>query len=347
MSLADLAFNRTVATFEAAPFHAEKHLKTETAKQFFARLNTALPPAVGAIFIQNEEYWKRACQDTGKPLGRDGHCISYKQGFFELFIQEVVDSYSNDSELLEAIKPFSDYIHTLHLDSLFHEFPLELLCAHLPNLSKLELKYSHKYEAGRFQALGSAITSSPFLVSLMLKDTGIKDNDIASIFENQCNLSHLDLSHNQITSQGVALLVNKFISPSSLLNSLDLSGNKICQVGASTIGAALADNESLLSLNLGLNHIGDKGGVGLLQGIKQNRTLRHINISANKLGSESASAISHVVSLNGSLESIVLTSNAFSEDDLKELRRHKICIIGTPVTLATNNIGSLASEVPS
>lgn len=351
-ALSDLAFDQVVKSFNSAPFHPEELLNREVAERFFASLSTDISESVLAVFIDDDGYFSRLCQSRGIAIKE--HCYSYKHLFFEQFIQEVVSSSSNDSELLlQRINCMADYIHSLRIDSIKPGFPLDSLVVHLPNLSKLQLSFIKSGD--HFQRLGRAIWSSPFLTSLVLQDTYITDDDIPVIFNSeQWNITHLDLSHNRISSVGVEYLVDKFITSTSVLSHLDLRGNKICQVGATKIGAALMGNESLVSLNLGLNSLGDTGGANLFKCISQNQdqntSLKHINVFANKLGNETAKVIAELVApKETSIESIVLTSNLFSKDDLAMLGQHRICLVG-PISEALpseNDIRCLASEMPS
>eukprot|EP00956_Cyclotella_meneghiniana_P017020 scaffold27460_cov56-Cyclotella_meneghiniana.AAC.5 len=349
-SLADLAFNEAMNAFERSPFHVDKCLKKEIADKFFSMLNTEISPSVTAVYVNNDEYFKRALKDAGQSnkICADGDSISYKQLFFELHMQEVVDRCSNESQLIDEIRLFSDYIHTLSL-SIPHGFPVEALCFNLPNLTRLELKFVDKCLDMPFHGLGPALASSSSLVSLVLKNNQITDEDIERIFNNSsehCNISHLDLSHNQISCAGVESVVKKFISPHSSLSSLDLSGNKLCDECAATLGLALVDNESLMSLNLSLNGIGDTGGVALFESMRQNNVLRSINISSNRLGSNTARVISEV--LRGErMDSVVAVSNLFSPDDLDMLELYDNCHVGRDEENSTYTIDYLASEVPS
>ena len=350
MSLSDIAFHRALKDFEAAPFHVEQHLTKSLALKFFASLSTDVPPAIAAVYIDNDIYYKRACKDAGMSTTRiNEHCSWYKQMYFELQVQAIAEMHSHDMpKLLEHIKPCSDYIHQLRLHSIQHGFPIDALCANLPNLSKLELKFNGGKE-NRFLGLGNAISSAPMLVSVVLRDTNITDGDIVDIFQatSQTNLTHLDLSHNHITSVGLEIIIEKFITPSSVLSSLDLNGNKICP---RKLGVALASNDSLLSLNLGLNEIVDDDGASFFRGIQENQCLRYVDVSFNKLGTGSARAILDVVgSGNTSIETVVISSNLFSDEELEELSQHTSCSVAKKrlEVLAPNDMICLASEVPS
>ena len=349
VSLADLAFDEAINAFENSPFCVEECLNKRLADKFFSKLSTQISPSVSAVYINRDDYFKRALRDAGKSTGirAADDFLSYKQLFFELYIQEVVDRCSNGSELLEEIRSFSDFIFTLSL-SIPYEFPITKLCSNLPNLTRLELKFT-----GKIQDMpNNAFASLSSLVSLVLKNNQITDKDTASIFDTrfeQCNISHLDLSHNQISCAGTESVVKRFISSPSSLSFLDLSGNKLCDKCAAILGSALVGNESLMSLNLSLNSIGDTGGVTLFEGVKQNNVLRSINMSANKLGSKTACIISEVLR-DGSMDCVIVVSNLFSHDELEMLRQFDSCSVGPRVASSlppTNTIDCLASEVPS
>jgi hypothetical protein len=354
LSLADLALDETIKSFESAPCHPDERLNKELAAAFFSRLSTSnINPSVGGEYIDNDEYWRHVCRDSGKSMGRssDEHCFSYKQMYFENLIQEVATSdFASTNALLERIRPYSDYIHSLRIGDLQHGFPVDVLCTNLPNLSRLELQFNRKCiqpESIKFQGLRHTIASAPFLTCLTLKNSHINDDDVAYIFSGaQYNLIHLDLSHNQISSMGLGVIVDTFITPSSILSSLSLSGNKICYQGAVKLGAALGSNDSLMSLSLRLNNIQDNGGLELFDGVAQNKGLVHINVSANKLGSQSARAIIQAVNSNERIESVLLTSNLFSHEAMQSLSLYKTCVIGSHIELAPDGIGCLASEVP-
>ena len=171
------------------------------------------------------------------------------------------------------------------------------------------------------------------LVSLTLQDSFLTDEDVATMFEGgsaNSTILNLSLAHNNITSTGLAVVVEKFLpTPASVLCSLDVMGNKICSDGGSVLGNKLAENESLLSLNLRLNYLDDIGGSALLDSLVSNTTLEYLNLSGNNLASRSANALVNVLESNDklSLGAVIITSNPFSEEDEEAIKSCDRCYV--------------------
>ena len=355
-SLVELALDETIKSFSLgrASFRAEASLKPEIASAFYARLPLPTNENLGTIaaYVENDNYWKRACNPKGNK--GDEHGLSHKRMFFEVHgVQNILQAGEKEGQeaIIENMRPFADYIHTVKLCGPRSQFPFDLICNNLSNLTNINLK--HASGLNLKESIPKAIASSPLLTTLVLSESQINDDDIVLMVDNLADSStllHLDLSHNKITS--TKAIADKLIAPSkSILSCLDLSGNKISSDGASIMGGALATNESLLSLTLRLNNIGDEGGKDLFEGLAQNATLRHLNMSANKLASSSANALLQVLEKklqDCTLESIILTSNAFSEEELMCLSQCKKCFIDvrTSCEPAKNGNGTLASEMP-
>ena len=70
-----------------------------------------------------------------------------------------------------------------------------------------------------------------------------------------------------------------------LLQSLDLSRNKIGPKAASNLGYALSCNSLISTLQLDQNDIGPTGGVGLAQGLVS-YTLTSLSIAKNNIGDQ-------------------------------------------------------------
>lgn len=348
-TLVELSLEATINNFGESPFYPEERLNRKLTSQFHSMLPTDTSLSA-ASYVENEEYWKRSCKGRGViRTNTSGEEVSYKRMFFELQMQHILKELSRDT-ISETLTPFADHINTLSLSSLKHDFPVDAVCFNLPNLTKIELHYGTDCRGStRFAGLAKAISSSPCLTSLVIKESQINDDDLGSIFGDTTDstILHLDLSHNKLTSKGMALIADKFLLLTSVLSSLDLSGNSIDKKGGEVLGKCLVENESLLSLNLRLNKLGDEGGESLFQGLIENKTIRHVNTSANKLGSKSAAVLSQLLSSSRDIESVILSSNAFSEDNLKVLLQYKSCSVDTRSNdYLIDEMSSLASEVP-
>ncbi|KAL7470570.1 hypothetical protein ACHAXS_010824 [Conticribra weissflogii] len=355
-SLLELALGAIVNCFEAKPFDVKSCLNKELASKLFSMIPTDIDTAVTSKFIENDDYWKRACIELAPKASHisEEHGMSHKRMFFELMVDKILDAASDEKisteKVVDKVKSFADYVHTLHLRSIGHDFPIDAIASNLPNLTKLDLKYflSHQQSFQRFCGLKNTIASSSFLITVILKDCGINDEDLEFLLDGvDSTLLHLDLSHNKITHHGVASM-KALLNPSiSTLITLDVSGNEIGNEGATEIGRILQLNDTLMSLNLRLNNIEDEGGNELFSSLMKNESLKKFNMSANKLGTESVHAISNLAESDiSTIESIFLTSNKFSEEDLKILSQYQICCVNKATMLANGGIGSLASEMP-
>ncbi len=215
------------------------------------------------------------------------------------------------------------------------EFPLDKVCSQLPNLNAIDVRYDLATSShSPLESVPRALSVASNLVSLTLQDSNLTDNDVATMFDNgSCRndtILNLNLSHNNITSTGLAVIVKAFLAPpESALCSLELMGNKIESEGGSVLGDSLAANESLLTLNLRLNNLGDLGGSALLDSLWKNATLRYLNLSGNNLASSSANSLVKMLESNDSLslEAVIITSNPFSEEDEEAIKSCDRCFL--------------------
>ena len=320
-SLVELSLNQALKSFSSKPFRAERSLRPDVALSFYSKLPSPTPETVDilASHVENDQYWRRACGTAGP--GAEEHGRSHKRRFFErTFATDGWDAAAPSSRLVRGMS--SDDIHTVKLCGPRTEGPFD----ELPNLTNIDLKHA---SALNLKASIPKVIALSSLTTLALTESQLDDEDILPIVDSQSNLLHLDLSHNNVSSDGATAIAEKLLSPpTSVLSSLDLSGNNISSDGASAVAKSLATNESLLSLTLRLNNIGDEGGKDMFDSLAQSSCLRYLNMSANKLSS--ADALLRVldeISPDHFLETIVLTSNAFSEKDATRLRCCEVCFI--------------------
>ncbi|KAL7498116.1 hypothetical protein ACHAWT_006027 [Skeletonema menzelii] len=329
MNLQSFSREKLAANFESIPFAPEDRLTVAAARELFNELPISCAEAC-CSFIYSEEFYKRACSSLAVFGCRtEEHGRSFKRTFFE--VRAAQDLLQKTMTLSRAI---AENIFTLKLSACPRDFPLDDVCSQLLNLNRLDVKYDLASSISRasLDSVPRALHVSSNLVSLTMQDAFLTDNDVATVFENgSCandTILHLNLAHNKITSSGLAVVVKKFLAtPSSVLCSLDMMGNKIDSEGGSVIGLGLAENESLLSLNLRLNCLDDLGGGALLDCLLTNATLKYLNVSANNLASRSANALVNVLERNDSLslEAVIITSNPFNKKDVEAIKSCNKC----------------------
>lgn len=121
------------------------------------------------------------------------------------------------------------------------------------------------------------------------------------------SITTVDLPFLEITRKEVPLLgmmLNK------TLTALDLTGNEIGTEGTQYLSNILKyDNSALQKLSLEKNSIGIKELQYILEMLNINQTLTSLNLNNNKIGTEGARNISNVLSGNTSLKELQLHSN--------------------------------------
>jgi len=102
---------------------------------------------------------------------------------------------------------------------------------------------------------------------------------------------------------------------------LDLRDNLIGCIGCMEISKALAQNHSccLHTLNLSGNKIADLGAAVLSSMIATNTSLTHLDLSGNKLEQQAMQGIGGGLRGNSTLHTLILDENYFSDDGAIEL----------------------------
>lgn len=323
-TLKDKCMGVIVKNFASRPVD-EGACSAELMRMISSKLPTDLDPAIGALHVFDEGYWKRCCVEK---LGWSrcelaSHGQVWKQLYFEALAQEVLESFSGDDSpdrkggpsekqlVIRRLLACQDYIFSLTVKELrSHVSMLEVLPL-LPNLTRLtftlginkcgmsHVRSSFGLKVEDAQGLSSCLVEwpqcCPCLTSLALPRNLI-DDDLLKIlmeglYKNEC-VTSLDLSHNKISNAGVRM-VSKLLGKQSILTTLDLSDNRIRAEGGRYLARGLRTNDSLVELNLRMNRLGDEGGVRLVDGLRSSPSsgLMRLNLAANGLGKETANSL--------------------------------------------------------
>lgn len=175
--------------------------------------------------------------------------------------------------------------------------------------------------------IGPAHDMTPFLVvqslpsSLEHLDWDMTDSStiqgevLQDLFQIK-SLKHLCLRFRGDTA---ATELAKHLPSASFLESLDLRGNHIGDIGAQALANALQDS-TIVHVNLGYNRIGDKGLVALSQAVKLDScALQGLNLSCNVFGQEGTNHLALALKTNQSLQELSLFCNAIPHASCVEL----------------------------
>lgn len=160
---------------------------------------------------------------------------------------------------------------------------------HHPSLEKLALNkcHIHHHHDGGLQALVGNLAR---ITTLELSKNALVSTRSGILLCRllQCNSHHLkrlDLSQNQLGSQGCVALVASGLQSLEVLN---LSGNGIDHVGALAVGEAIIAGSGggclLTTLLLGQNPLGDEGITALAKGIERNSSLQLLCLRQTDMG---------------------------------------------------------------
>ena len=203
------------------------------------------------------------------------------------------------------------------------------------------------------------LAKSPCLCSLALTNSQIDDdltrllmkelNEVENGIENTERLTlrntliELDISHNNISTEGIRILLNFFFPDEvgkdpntttiSVLQILKLADNQIRAEACRSLGRVLGHSNSLIHVDLRMNYLFDDGGEFLFKGILNNINRRSdlsLNLASNSLSSLSMAVLSDAIALaemNSTFGSLDLSNNFFKAQDIlnlaSALKQHK------------------------
>lgn len=271
------------------------------------RLPLSLSPIIGARYIYNENYWKKACVEKygWHNCRLIEHGFLWKQTYFEKYLTERLEQFDDQVDdfdsLYELVDASMDYIFTLSFKQLPSHMDISDICSSLPNLTKIDFTYGIKnigmnYERILFgmkisdaTSLAKVFDRVDTLTTIALSGNMIDDDLLRMLMTGlikNSTIAHIDLSHNKITNHGARLL-SKLLGENSVITTLNLADNQIHAEGGRYFARGLRENDSLQYLNLRLNRLTDEGCTLLLEGLQDNISLTDLNIASNSAGTTS------------------------------------------------------------
>nr|XP_058946683.1 NLR family CARD domain-containing protein 3-like [Pocillopora verrucosa] len=159
-------------------------------------------------------------------------------------------------------------------------------------------------------------------------------------------LSSLNLTRNQLTDEAAKYLAEAINSNNSQLRTLNLSENNISRIGARHLAEAINSNCQLRTLNLSHNNISHIGTRHLAEAINNNCQLRTLYLSASNISDFGARYLADAINNNSQLRSLDLSENNISEigaQHLAEAINNNNCQLHT-LNLSHNNISDIGAQ---
>lgn len=187
------------------------------------------------------------------------------------------------------------------------------------------------------RALQRVLSSSTCLKKLQISGNhfGSSTKYIAQGLGENKHLTHLSICECDVRETEGAHFGAALVANSSLLM-LDMSRNKLKDVGAKEIAKGMNANKGLLTLNLSGNKISDVGGKALAQFLLVNSTLQNLNLRRNAMSSATGELFNENLRSNTTIEVMDVTYNDFSYK----------CFMGIKTTLARNAGSNKQLKVP-
>jgi Ran GTPase-activating protein (RanGAP) involved in mRNA processing and transport len=141
---------------------------------------------------------------------------------------------------------------------------------------------------------------------------------IAHELEHNSTLRHLDISCNRIENLGVTALATA-LKLNSTLTSLNISSNRFSEPSAVALAGTLQHNTTLTDLNVSCNPIGALGAAAFAETLKYNTTLLALACSRTQIDDADASAIAEGLKHNSSLTSLMIAENKITDAGANKL----------------------------
>lgn len=189
--------------------------------------------------------------------------------------------------------------------------------------------------------LRQAIASNPLLSVLKLGYNCLGDEGVTIVSEgiqqdgsHHKTLSVLDLGFNSIGDAGCEALAVKAIAGNVVLNTLFLSGNRICEKGAMSIAGAILHGTGVSVLHLSANNIGSFGLKAITGAIakadaecsaygvdrdsvpKDPRRMEELHLGSISIEPAGFIAIPGMLLTNSSLRSLCLSNNSIDDTNM-------------------------------
>ena len=148
--------------------------------------------------------------------------------------------------------------------------------------------------------------------TLHIQGNHLQDGDYLQILAQSDSLEVLDISENEIKTEGAIRIFKALKSKHNCLKTLILTNNSITKCAADEIGLALMTNNTLEHLDLSHNKLQSTGIVKIMDSLtKGNKTLKVLDVECNDINDLAAVNIANTLASNTSLEQLNLSGNSF------------------------------------
>jgi Ran GTPase-activating protein (RanGAP) involved in mRNA processing and transport len=174
-------------------------------------------------------------------------------------------------------------------------------------------------------ALAAAVKQSRSLTDLQLPNCVIGDAEMetlaAAVEQSSSRIRKLDVSNNDVGSDGAASLARLLASDRCALTALDAFENEIGAEGALALAGALQANRTLTELRLGSNNMDSDGTAAVIAALRHNAhcRLRVLDLSGRVISRQAAAALAAVMQRSGTLVRLEVRGCSLTDEAMATL----------------------------
>ena len=269
--------------------------------------------------------WVKDIKISENPLNQSGIVRLFQGSEYNRLFKYLKFKYNSEDEY--HFKCFNENIKSIDI-SFNHKINLSLIShiLSLKNLSKLNLQMN-SIDDKEIKSIVNYIkeNNSP-IKTLILKNNKITSEgsvSIVDLIKFSKTLKVLDLSYNELKSEGVKKICNGIIvsNSTSCLEQLFLNGNKCNDYCADDIFNLLVNNnvKKLKLLSLSVNFFSNKGIDKILSSLRKNNYLEKLYLGENKIDAKAFSNLVNYLKFNRALKILEIKSSRINDESLNEI----------------------------
>ena len=269
--------------------------------------------------------WVKDIKISENPLNQSGIVRLFQGSEYNRLFKYLKFKYNSEDEY--HFKCFNENIKSIDI-SFNHKINLSLIShiLSLKNLSKLNLQMNSIDDTEIKSIVNYIKENNSPIKTLILKNNKITSEGSASIVDLikfSKTLKVLDLSYNELKSEGVKKICNGIIvsNSTSCLEQLFLNGNKCNDYCADDIFNLLVNNnvKKLKLLSLSVNFFSNKGIDKILSSLRKNNYLEQLYLGENKIDSKAFSNLVNYLKFNRTLKNLEIKSSRINYESLNEI----------------------------
>ena len=282
--------------------------------------------------------WVQEIKISENPLNQSGIVRLFQGSEYNRLFTYLKFKYNSEDDF--HFKCFNENIKNIDL-SFNHKINLSLMnhILSLKNLSKLNLQMNNITDKEIKSIVNFIKDNNTPIKNLILKNNKISSEGsmyISDLIKVSLTLKKLDLSFNELKSEGVKNICNAIITSNHSLEQLYLNGNKCNDYCAEDIFNLLINSNStkLKLLSLSSNFFSNKGVDKILSSLRTNHSLKYLSLSENKIDSKAFINLANYLQFNKTLKILEMKSSRINDKSLDSI----IKIFGNNYTLEKINL---------